>query len=288
MSKKINKSDTCNAQVWNDAMEYIAFFLPSIINESLVNGYVPIEWKISKVTPIQKIKHTKKVSEFRPINSMQTDEKIMEYVVKEQLIKYLEENSLLALHQSAFRCQHSCETTLNYVINELKECIDKDLEAIVIFLDLARAFETIDRNRLIKKMQNYGINDVELKWFMSYLQHRKQYTKYKNCQSETLEIPIGLPQGTQLSVFLFLMYINDIRQIAEEGKIILFADDTVLIVTDKNIENAKQKTNEYLKKIYEYTNENKLKLNAEKSKWMMIGNKIVKDKQNISIQIGGK
>lgn len=85
--------------------------------ESLATGYVPIEWNISKVTPIQKIKHTKKASEFRPINSMPTDEIIMEYVVEEQLTKYLAENNLLALHQSAFRHQHSCETTRNYFIN---------------------------------------------------------------------------------------------------------------------------------------------------------------------------
>lgn len=195
---------------------------------------------------------------------MQTDEKIMEYVVKEQLIKYLESNGLFSMHQSAFRTQHSCETTLNYVIGELKEHSDND--KIVVFLDLKRAFETIDRDRTIQKLQNFGINGNELKWFRSYLTNRKQYTKYKNCQSDTLEIPIGLPQGTQLSVFLFLMYINDITKIAEEGKIVLFADDTVLIVVDDNIKSAEQKTNNYLQKIYEYTNENKLMLNADKSR----------------------
>lgn len=285
MKKKTNKSEICNSEVWYDAMDYIAYFLMTIINESLSNGNVPDEWKISKVTPIPKIKNTQNANEFRPINSMQTDEKILEFVVKEQLIKYLESNKILSVHQSAFRINHSCETTLNYVINELKECLDKDHVAIVVFLDLKRAFETIDRERALKKLQNIGINGIELKWFGSYLKNRRQYTKYKNCQSDTMEIPIGLPQGTQLSVILFLIYINDIIKIAEEGKIVLFADDTVLIVIGNNIKLAEQKTNNYLKLINDYTNENKLMLNIAKSKWMMIGNKTNNNAQ-INIQIG--
>lgn len=160
-----------------------------VINESVASRNVPRDWKVSKVTPIPKIKNTQNASEFRPINSMQTDEKIIEYFVKEQLINYLESNNLIALHQSAFRVNHSCESTLNYVISELKESFETNEIAIVVFLDLKRAFETIDRERSIKKFQNYGINGKELKWFESYLTNRQQYTKYKNCESETMEKP---------------------------------------------------------------------------------------------------
>lgn len=117
-------------------------------------------------------------------------------MIKEQLIKYVESNKMLALHQSAFRINHLCETTLNYVINELKEFIDRDQITIVVFLDQKRAFETIDRERTLKKLKNLGICGMELKWFENYSTKRKQYTQYKNCQSETPEIPIGLPQGT--------------------------------------------------------------------------------------------
>lgn len=194
MTKKVNKSKICNSEIWYDAMEYVAYFLTSIINESLATGVFPDEWEISKVTLIPKIKNTQKSNEFRPINSMLTDEKIAECVAKEQLITYLaylESNKLLAMHQSAFREKHSCETTLNYVINELKESMDSDQVSIVVFLDLKRAFETIDRNRMIKKLQNLGVKGNELKWFESYLTNRKQYTNYKNSKSETLEITIS-------------------------------------------------------------------------------------------------
>lgn len=285
MSKKNNRNEVCNAEVWFDAMEYTAYFLTSIVNESLAKGEIPDEWKISTITPIQKIRNSRNASDFRPINSMLTDEKIAEYVVKEQLVEYIESNNILTIHQSAFRKNHSCETTLNYVVSELKEYIDKDQVAIVVFLDLKRAFETIDRERMIRKLQNCGIDGIELKWFESYLTNRKQYTKYKNESSETLEIPIGLPQGTQLSVFLFLIYINDIVNLAENGKIVLFADDTVLMVVDDSIDSAKRKTNECLKRILDYTIENKLMLNAEKSKWMLMGKN---DETQIEIEIGNK
>lgn len=98
------------------------------------------------------------------------------------------------------------------MIQERKENLDDDESIIVIFLDLKRAFETVDGSKMLEKLNNFGIKYNKLKWFESFMKNRKQCTKFKHEISNEINVPIGLPQGTQLSVFLFLLYINDITQ----------------------------------------------------------------------------
>lgn len=218
---------------------------------------------------------------------MPNDEKILECVVKEQLMEFIESNNILTENQSAYRAKHSCESALNLMISDLKEAKEKGQTIVAVFLDLKRAFETVDRKRMSSKLKNMGINNIELKWFDSYMSDRKQNVKYKNEKSNEMTIPLGLAQGTQLSVWLFLLYINDIVKVTDYGKILLFADDTVLIIKCENIESALAKVNHDLEKLYEWLNVNKLKLNIEKTKYMIIsqkGNKCMNTVVKIGIQ----
>lgn len=215
---------------------------------------------------------------------MTSEEKIIEIIAKEQLMEYIEENNIITEYQSAYRKNFSCETALNLMISECKEELEKSY-LIIVFLDLKRAFETVERERMKIKMKTYGIKGNELKWFESYMKDRKQIVIYKNEKSDPNEIPIGLPQGTQLSVILFLLYINDIIKAAKHGKIMLFADDTVLITKCNNIQEGIQKTNEDLESIYNWLNANKLKLNIEKTKYMLISKKDLNYNSN-EIKIG--
>lgn len=145
--------------------------------------------------------------------------------------------------------------------------------ASLLFLDLKRAFETVDRNRLIKKLSSMGINGNELKWFESYLEKRRQKTKFQKRESNEKEISIGIPQGTQLSVILFILYINDIVHETENASIIMFADDTVLKIRGKDIDSTIRQMNSDLEKVLNWLNVNKLKLNVDKTKWMIFGYK---------------
>lgn len=153
LSKKTNKTEYLNASVWYDSTEYVGYHLTKLINQSLKEGCIPECWKVSTIIPIPKIKNTKNAQEFRPINTMPTDEKIIETIVKNQLSQYIEENKLLNDFQSAFRCGHSCETALNNVIHEWSKEIEYGKYVMVVFLDLKRAFETVDRSRMIEKLQ---------------------------------------------------------------------------------------------------------------------------------------
>lgn len=250
---------------WNE----IGKILLRIINESLETGTFPENWKVTMITPIEKIANTKKCDEFRPINSLKTCEKIMEKVVKEQLEKYIEDNSILTRHQSGFRKNFSCETTVNYVINRWKN-IEKNKKIIAIFLDFKRAFETIDRELLLDKLHNYGIQGTELKWFKSYLTNRKQFTKVNDTISENLDNVYGVPQGSILGALLFIIYINDMPNVLRNSEMVLYADDTLIFTEGHNDEECRDKMISDLDNINEWLKMNKLKLNEKKTKIMEI------------------
>lgn len=123
-----------------------------IINTSLSLGEFPSKWKTSQIVPIPKIQNTNKCENFRPINVLPTYEKVLETVVKMQIYKYFEENKLLAQCQSGFRNGYSCETALQYTISDWKQDCDNNKYIVVVFIELRRAFETVDRELLLKKL----------------------------------------------------------------------------------------------------------------------------------------
>lgn len=172
LGKKVNKSELLNSNVWRDAFEYCGHFLTNIINHSLKSGVYPDEWKKSTVIPIPKIKNTNIANNFRPINTLPNDEKVIEKVVKNQLVDYIEKNDLISQNQSAFRKNHSCETTINYLINDWKKSIEGGEKIVAVLLDLKRAFETVDRDKMLLKLKSVGIEGVELKWMYQLEFHR--------------------------------------------------------------------------------------------------------------------
>lgn len=137
---------------------------------------------------------------------MPTYEKILETVVYKQLLKYLNKNNTLVPEQSGFRENHSCETALQNVLNEWKINCDNKQKTGVVFLDFKRAFETIDRNKLIKKLDKYGIKSNVLKWFTSYLTDRTQQVKFNNVTSSKRKTKYRVSQGSILGPILFLIY----------------------------------------------------------------------------------
>ena len=148
--------------------------------------------------------------------------------------------------------------------------MSKNTKIIAIFLDFKRAFETIERKILLKKLQKYGIKGVEYKWFESYLTKRKQRTKFNEKISQCTDVDLGVPQGSILGALLFIIYINDIPNILKECKITLYADDTLIYAKNDNLEICKQTLLNELKNVNEWLKMNKLKLNEQKTKLMVI------------------
>ncbi|XP_055390584.1 uncharacterized protein LOC129619367 [Condylostylus longicornis] len=161
---------------------------------------------------------------------------------------------------------------------------------LVVFLDLQRAFETVNRNILLEKLKKYGIRNMELKWFESYLSNRTQKTKVNNSTSDSLGASIGVPQGSVLGVLLFLIYVNDMAKVVQRSKLVLFADDALLYVCCDAVEECVNIVNDDLNNLCCWSKMNKLKLNINKTKFMLFNSNynvdILIDSSKIEIAIG--
>lgn len=152
--------------------------------------------------------------------------------------------------------------------------MDKNDIIVAVFLDLRRAFETVNRTLLLKKLCKIGFSGNVLKWFNSYLNDRVQNVKYGNAVSKSLNCNYGVPQGTVLGPLLFILYINDIVKYVKNCKICMFADDMMLYVSGSDIHKMIETINKDLDTLYSWLSDNSLCLNINKSKFIVIGNKI--------------
>lgn len=270
-----------NKRILIDALPVIGLPFVDVINTSMEVGECPDSWKVSMLIPIPKVPGTIKCNEYRPVNMLPTYEKVLEAVVKEQLEEFVKKIEIVIEEQSGFRKGHSCESALNLVIANWKEQNEDGNIIVAVFLDLKRAFETIDRKRLIKKLENIGIKGKELRWFSSYLSKRMQKTTFNGEVSDELEVELGVPQGAKLASILFLLYINDMKDCLEFLKLLLFADDTLVYYCGKDIDEICERVNSDLDRINKWLCVNKLKLNTDKTKFMVISSKKINQPVNI-------
>jgi len=175
-------------------------------------------------------------------------------------------------NQSGFRRHHSCESVIQSVVNSWYVAMDRGDVVLAVFLDLRRAFETINRSLLIKKMIKMGITGNVINWFSSYLTNRKQVVSFKNTTSSEQIVDNGVPQGTILGPILFLIYINDLCKIINKCEIQLFADDTMLYISGKDIKKMMLIMNLELENVNVWLRNNYLCINTEKSKFIIFRN----------------
>ncbi len=281
--------DNLNGRVLNDAIENPLFAIEfcKLINEILISGKIPTKWKVSTIVPIEKVKNTSNAAEFRPINMLPVYEKVLEIIMKNQIITFMTDSKVLIEEQAGFRSNFSCETSLNKVLNEWKLEIEKDKFIAAVFLDFKRAFETVDRKIMLKKLEIYGFSKEALDLLENYLSNRKQQTKFNDEISSQCSCDIGLPQGSVLSPLLFILYVNDMLNVVPNCNVNLFADDTLLWIAGDKLEESVKAMNIELQKINEWLSFNKLALNISKTKAMIITMRQFADLQNNHIKIGG-
>ena len=192
-----------------------------IINQSLCTGIFPSRLKIGKILPLFKKGDQFSFENYRPISLLTSISKIFEKVVFDQLYEYFTLNKLLYNSQYGFRKEHSTEFAALELIDKLMKGIDERKIPLSIFLDLSKAFGTLDHKILLSKLQHYGIHNTSLKWFHSYLTDRKQYVEYNNATSKCLPIYTGVPEGYILGPLLFIIYMNDISVVSSKFSFIL-------------------------------------------------------------------
>ncbi len=156
----------------------------------------------------------------------------MEKLINKQLIGFLNTNNILSKVQSGFRSSFSCTTAVVKVMNDIYNALETQQLCAAIFIDLAKAFDTVDHSILLSRLCSIGVSNSTLSWFSNYLFNRSQYVKIDQQLSVPLTINKGVPQGSVLASTLFSIYINNISQVicSQKTYIHLYADDTILYV----------------------------------------------------------
>ncbi len=199
--------------------------------------------------------------------------KILEKLIYKRLIKYINDNNILVNNQFGFRQGYSTCMALLLLQDKLTNAIDNGEYAIGLFLNLSKAFDTIDHKILADKLKFYGIRGVVLKWFESYLSNRKQFVSFNGTISEEMTIMCSVPQGSILGPLLFLLYINDLALTCDKRMAVLFADDTNLFITGKNLYQITEIMNTELIKVSLWLQVNSLSLNVEKTNYIIFSGK---------------
>ena len=213
----------------NDISEQLA----DLLNLSFTTGTFPTLLKTAKVIPIHKKDSKSNFTNYRPISLLSNLDKILEKLMHSRLSTFLNIKDIIYPLQFGFRQNYSTSYALIHLTETIKEALDQGKYGCGIFVDLQKAFDTVDHNILLGKLKHYGIRGVAYSWFESYLKDRKQYVSINGYNSKHLSISLGVPQGSVLGPLLFLIYINDLNTAIKHCKVYHFPDDTNLLHIDK-------------------------------------------------------
>ena len=259
--------------------------LTIIFNKSLESGQFPHEMKKADVIPLYKAKERHYVTNYRPISLLLTISKVLEKVVYQRTYSFLNGTNQFYQSQYGFRSGHSCESAMCELIGNIAKNQEEGLHTIGVFIDLSKAFDTLDHKILLQKLYRYGIRGTCLNWFTSYLEQRQMRAKCTiddhTVYSQYYDIEYGTPQGSCLGPLLFLVFINDIYTSITYSSILLFADDTTILHRHRNLRYLKWCVEEDMRGLVDWLKANKLTINLDKTEVVLFS----KDKTQIHIEL---
>ena len=229
---KSTGTDNLPPGLLKDALCRISAPLAYLINLSLQTGTFPTDWKQAKIVPIHKSGSLNSFDNFRPISILPVLSKIIEKAVYREDMAFLEAKKLISQSQFGFRPKLPTELAGTLLFDNIRQHVDEGNLVGATFIDLSKASDTISHSNLLKKLPQYGMCDEELRWFTDYLFHRSMVVSYGSCLSSKREILTGVPQGSILGPLLFILFFNDITDVVDTAKIVIYVDDSVVYVAD--------------------------------------------------------
>ena len=269
--KKAAGLDDISCKILKIAKPAIVHSLTYLMNMSLNTGVFPHAWKEAKIIPLHKGGDLSDTNNYRPIAILPVISKIIEKAVHKHVYSYMSEHNMISKHQSGFRPFHSTETCLVDMVNNWVHNMNAGTLTGVAFIDLRKAFDTVNHDILLRKINDLGASSVALKWFESYLSGRYQRVYFKGSLSDALPITTGVPQGSILGPLFFIIFIDSMSEVISHGKLSMYADDTTLSVNGTNVRDISDKLTSDLNAIAKWLTNNKLFLNTDKTNVMLIG-----------------
>ncbi len=228
--------DNLEPSFLRSAANFIAVPLCHIFNLTISEKEIPGIWKSVHVLPLLKGGAPSDVNNYRPISKLCVLSKVLEKLISNQLKCYLDAHGLLVQHQSGFRKKHSTTTAAIKVVNDITEALDSREFCTALFIDLSKAFDTVDHVILTHSLRKIGLSSQAVMWFNNYLSGRTQCVQASGSSSSLLPVLKGVPQGSILGPLLFTIYVNNLRNNLPNTMSHFYADDTVIYCSSPSIQ----------------------------------------------------
>lgn len=260
--------DGITSEILKKVLDQVIDPITHIMNLSLSSGVFPEIFKKGTIIPIFKNGNKEEIGNYRPITLLPTLSKVLEKIVKKRLLSYVQKHHLISNKQFGFQNNKSTEHAFDELTKYVTDNLDSGKRCIGVFLDLAKAFDTISIKLLLRKLEKIGIDGLAYRWFYSYLVGRTHSVRLQDISSSELTVKYGVPQGSVLGPILFLLYIDNLTNQSFVDYTISFADDTVLLFSAENWNELYTKANLGLNYVKSWLDNNLLTLNATKTKYI--------------------